>query len=317
MKNRALIFAILFSFTANCQILNKEYQQISNIRKPCSQDDITATENSVSIVTKVIYNAVPDGYHVTYTKSFIGKSVEEVELQMNTVVENLIKDLKTIDIAKKDVVIDIIALDPIFNVSINGSNENVPVGYKVTENITFNIKSISTMGLLAKKCLDFGIFDLINAEAYLKDSKPIDDSLHNKAVELLEMKKKLCERIGRDFSGGVATFKKNKEVMYPSERYLSSYASNSNLYQHHIAENASVKLNRTLEVDNYFNFNLKDADFVFNADKTAPVIQFYYQLDYVYTKKVPESKAAKANEPVVEKIFYILDKTGNLKKIEM
>jgi uncharacterized protein YggE len=321
MKHRALLFAVLFTLTANCQIVNKQYQQTSNIRKQCGQDDIIATENNISITTKVIYNAIPDGYHVTYTKSFIGKSVADVETQMNAVINNLIKDLQSMDITKKDVVVDIISLDPVFNVSLNESNESAPMGYKVTENITFNIKSISTMGALAKKCLDFGIFDLISAEAYLVDSKIIYDSLYNKSVELLEMKKKLCTQIGWAFSGGITTFNKNKDVIYPSERYLSSYASNANLYQHHIAENTAIKLDRTLELDNYFNYNLKDADFVFHGDKTVPVIQFYYQLDYVYTKKPSEAeakaKAAKEDAQKPEKIFYILDKTGNLKKIEM
>lgn len=322
MKYKALLFTSLFIGTAHSQIMNKQYQQIGSIAKPCSKDDITASENMISIATNVIYNAIPDGYHVTYTKSFIGKTVEDVEAQLNTSAINLTKAVQALDITKRDVVVDILSLDPIFNITLSEPSENMPIGFKVTENITFNIKNISTLGALSKKCLEFGIFDLINTEAYLLDSKVIYDTLYSKAVEILEMKKKLCTQIGWSFTGGSTSFVKNKNVIYPNERYLTAYAGNATLYQHHISENTAIKLDRTLDVDNFFNLNLKDADFVFHPDKTIPVIQFCYQLDYTYTKlptagQAKVSKAEKAEEQNKEKIFYILDKTGNLKKIEM
>jgi uncharacterized protein YggE len=320
MKNRIAPLALLVSLAAHGQLANKQYNQTHTAVHQIGEDDIVASENSVSIVTKVLYNAVPDGYHVTYTKSFLGKTVEEVELQMNTLVDKLIKEIHSSNITKKDAVVDIVSLDPVFNISLQEPAENAPIGYKVTENITFDIKSISAIGPLSKKCLDFGIFDLINTEAYLLDSKPVYDSLSDKAVELLEMKKRSCTKIGWSFTGGVATFNKTKDVLYPSERYLSAYSSNSSLYQHHISQNTSVQMKRSLDVDNYFNLNLKDADYVFHSEKTVPVIQFYYQLNYVYTRKEPDSKgksSSKDESQKVEKIFYILDKTGNLKKIEM
>lgn len=309
--------SMLVTFTASSQLANKQYNQNHTIRHEGREQDMVASENSISIITKVLYNAVPDGYHVTFTKSFIGKSVEDVEIQMNTMVDKLIKEIHDLNITKKDVVVDIVSLDPVFNINLQESSESAPLGYKITENITFNVKSISAIGPLSKKCLDYGIFDLINTEAYLLDSKPIYDSLASKGAEILEMKKMSATRIGWVFAGGAASFSKIKEVLYPSERYLNTYAINSSLYQHHISQNTSVAMQRSLEVDNYFNLNLKDADYIFHSDKTVPVIQFYYELNYVYTKKAVESKGVDKKEEKPEKIFYILDKTGNLKKIEM
>lgn len=319
MKIVVFTFAMLVAYTASSQLANKQYNQSSVVRHESREEDIVASENKISIITKVLYNAVPDGYHVTFTKSFIGKSVEDVELQMNTIVDKLIKEIHDLNITKKDVAVDIVSLDPIFNINLQEPAENSPLGYKITENITFNVKSISAIGPLSKKCLDYGIFDLINTEAYLLDSKPIYDSLANKAVEMLELKKKSAAQIGWSFAGGITTFNKIKEVLYPSERYLNAYAINSSLYQHHISQNTSVTMQRSLDVDNYFNLNLKDADYIFHSEKTVPVIQFYYELNYAYTKKPAESKEGSKKEDAEkpERIFYILDKTGNLKKIEM
>lgn len=97
---------------------------------------------------------------------------------------------------------------------------------------------------------------------------------------------------------------------------MNAFAKNASLYQHHLSQNTAIRMNRELEVDNYFNLNLKDADFVFNADKTEPVIQFYHQLEYNYTLPPPSTKAAD-KKTEAEKVFYIIDKNGNMKKVEM
>ena len=82
-----------------------------------------------------------------------------------------------------------------------------------------------------------------------------------------------------------------------------------------------MNMERKVDVDNYYNLNLKDADFVFNANTTNPVIQFYYQLNYTYTKKDTEAemrdKIRKEEEKKQDKVFYIIYKTGNLKKVDM
>ena len=318
MKNITFFLAMLIGLSANCQVVNKQYNQERNQTFFNNENEIVATENSISITTKVIYNAVPDGYHITYTTSFIGKSAEDVENKMNKKIDSLIKEVSNLKMSPKDIVFDIISLDPIFDFN---QNDPIPIGYKITENITFNIKGISLIPELARICLGFGIYDLIDAQAYLENSKNIYDSLSAKTVQILDMKKKLCSEIGWSFTNGKTTLTKVKDVFYPSERYLKSHITNATLYKHHISQNSTIDMERQVDVDNYYNLNLKDADFVFNAGNTSPVIQFYYQLNYMYTKKDTEEemreKIKKEEAKKQDKLFYIIDKSGNLKKIEI
>ena len=318
MKKILFSTLLLIGLTAMSQNVNKQYNQERNKTFFTNENEIVATANTISIVTKVIYNAVPDGYHITYTTSFIGKSVQDVEEKMNTKIDKLIEKVKAQKLTRKDVVVDVIALDPLFDFN---QNDTMPIGYKIAENITFNIKSIDAIRELSKNCLDFGIYDLIDAQAYLDNSKVIYDSLSNKTVDILNMKKKLCSDIGWTFSGGQTSLTKFKDVFYPSERYLNTYIQNATLYKHHISQNSTMNMERKVDVDNYYNLNLKDADFVFNANTTNPVIQFYYQLNYTYTKTDTEAemrdKIRKEEEKKQDKLFYIIDKSGNLKKVEM
>ncbi len=280
-----------------------------------------AGSNSVTITTTVIYNAIPDGYHITYTKSFISKTVEEVEKQMNVETDKLVADVKKAGIINENALVDIIALDPIFDFNLSDTISQKPLGYKITENITFNIKKIAQVRELAKKCLEHNIYDMVSVDAFLNNSTPVYDSLSVKALEFLNKKKKLCTDIGWVFGDGKPSFTKQSEVFYPSDRYLKAYINNQSMYKNHLAENSSITYSRVVNTDKHFNLNLKDADFVFNAKEANPVIQFRYQIIYGYVKrdreKEKEDKEREKEEHSKQKTFFILDKNGELKKVEM
>jgi len=301
------------------QIINKSHHESGDYNS-CNVDaSIVANPYDVSIITKVIYNAIPDGYQVAYTTSFIGKSAADVENKMNKKIDNLISKVSFLDIGKKDVSVDIISLDPVFDIY---KNDSLPKEYKITENITFDVKDLNVVRKLAKVCLEFGIYDIIDVQSYIKNSKFIYDSLASKTVQILNMKKKMCSDLGWSFKDGNPTIIKHQDVFYPSERYLKSYLTNNGFYKHDMSQNSLINHTRTVDVDNYTALNYKKADFIFNSDYAIPVIQFYYELHYGYIKKdlEAEEKEKKKKEEggnKQDKIYYIIDKDGNLKKIEI
>jgi len=311
-------------FTSYGQIIHQRAHTIRQENPLPGYIEISADKTDAHILVNVIYNAIPDGYHITFTKSFIGTTVAKVEQQMNDAMESLFADAGQLNLSKKDMVADVTALDPIFDFTIQDNVEtSAPSGYKVTENIMFNIKSVHTLRQLYKICLQHSIYDILDVQAYCKNSKPVYDSLYDKAVAILNRKKELCTKIGYEFSQGYAKFENRKEVVYPGERYLKSYISNASAYKHHLSQNSTIKQERELDVDDYFTYNLKDADFVFHTDETVPVIQFYYQVDYHYlkkdTEKEKEDKEKQKNELATkgQTLIYIIDKKGNLKKIDV
>ena len=101
--------------------------------------------------------------------------------------------------------------------------------------------------------------------------------------------------------------------------YLKSFVNNATYFNHNSEQNSSITLQRKLDVDNYYDFNLKNADFVFNSNNNQPVIQFYTQLQYGFIKTDTEEemrvKIIKEEEKKPVKEFYVIDKDGNLTKI--
>ena len=109
-----------------------------------------------------------------------------------------------------------------------------------------------------------------------------------------------------------------------ADRYLKSLIQNPSFYKHHLSHNSTLSLNLAVDVDNYFDYNLKQVDFVFNPNNTQPVIQFYYKLVTEYAapnteeeirKKVEEE--LKAKEKSKTKAIYTVDENGNLNKVEL
>lgn len=310
------LVCILFMTNLNAQVINKTF----NATKPIamtSNFEIDAQDLTTTIVVDVIYNAVPDGYLLTYTTTFIGKNIEDVELKANKRMDDLILAINPLKVLPSDVTVDIISLDPIFD--FNKSDSISPSGYRITQNITINFKDINSIGKLTKICLEYGIYDLTNAQAYVLNTDKIHDSLDLKAVEILNQKKKLCENVGVSLSGGKIHFNNFKDVYYPSEKYLKSYISNSTYFSHNASQNSSINLQRKVDVDNYYDYNLKNADFVFNSNNNEPVIQFYTQLQYVYKKVDTEDeireKIRKEEEKKPSKEFYMINEKGELVKI--
>jgi uncharacterized protein YggE len=318
MKNLFLSTVILFAplFSSVAQTINKTYNSSVPILKN-NHLEIQGDEKHVSIQVDVIYNAIPDGYIITYTTTFIGTSIEDVELKANQKMDELKVALQAVDVSSKEVTVDILAIDPIFNFE---SSDNIhPEKYRITQNVSINIKDINLIGKLTKICLSYNLYDIINAQAYIVNTDAIQDSLDHKAIEILNQKKTLCEEVGIKLNDGKIEFSNYKDVFYPSEKYLKSYITNSTYYSHHSSQNTSLNLERRVEIDNYYDYNLKHADFVFNSNNNQPVIQFYSQLIYGYKKKDSEEemreKIKKEEEAKPTKEFYMIDNEGNLVKI--
>lgn len=322
MKTTIFSAFIFCSFQSRGQLDNRNYNDLRNSSVNGYEININGDAHNMTISTEVIYNAIPDGYQLTYTTSFIAHSVEKTEELLSKKSDSLVKAVAEIGLTRKEVVFDVIALDPIFD--FQKTDSVPPIGYKVTENIVFNVADFSKIPRLTEICLRLGIYDLINAQAYLNDSKPIYEEMNAKLVELVNQKKKLCKDLGANIDNAKVKIARHSDTYYPSERYLKSIIQNPSFYKHHLSQNSTLALNRSVDVDNYFDYNLKQVDFVFHPNNTQPVIQFYYKLITEYVtpdteeeirKKVEEE--LKSKEKSKTKSIYTLDENGNLNKVEL
>lgn len=318
MKHYITLLLCLLAITSQGQTINTQFNNM--IPNDYGECGINAGPHAIGIVVQTVYRARPDGYHIVFTTSFIGENVEEVENKMNKKIDSLIGQVKSLDIEPQEVLAEVTSLDPIFATTINGSGSSEPIGYKITENITFQVDDFKTIRHLAKTCMDFKIYDIVHVNPYVFDADKIYDTLADKTVEILDFKKELCKKIGHGFVGGAANFYKCKNVIYPSDAYLRSQIKNSRLYMHNINQNSAIDISRTVNIDSYQSLDLKTADYVFHPQIIEPVIEFYYRINYNYVIPPSEEEKKKAKEEEKEdepeKVFYILDSKGDLKKIE-
>lgn len=304
------LFLIQFLAT-QAQVINKTHT-LYNQGNP-QECGITGDPNALSMIIQTVYRAKPDGYHAIFTTSFIGKTVLEVESQMNEKTDSLITAVQSLGIQPKDVLAEMTTLDPIFEIGLNGSS-NKPSGYKVTENITFHVRDFNTIRYLAKICLDFEIYDITHVTPYVLHPDLIYDTLAAKSVEILEFKKDLSREIGYGAADGKAYFRKCRNVYYPNDMHLVAQIQNSRMYMHDLSQNSEISYNRNVRVDSYNNLDLRSVDYVYNPHIIEPTVDFHYRIDYNYVFPPDEEDEQEENKNV-EKVFYILNEEGELQQL--
>ena len=317
MKKTTIGLLLLCAYNINAQKLNSTFNQNTEYGSN-KKGSIEVEGNHLSIKTSVIFNATPDGYHITYTYTSISKSVATLEELTFNKINQLAKEIKKIKLEREDMVIDVISLDPIFSLKYDTSNTPKPSGYKSTHNVTFNINEIGVLDNLSRICFDLNIYDIIDITPYINNVTHINDSLSKKSLQILNKKKSLAKEIGYIIEDGKPSFQKKRKTLYPSERYLKSHIKNSSIYKHHISQNSSTIYNRKVDIENYYNLDLRDADYVFNANEVKPVIQFIYEINYGFLKRDRDEEArVKEERELLEKTkkhIYILDENGKLRK---
>lgn len=310
MKLTLSLIIVLIAQNGFGQIVNSEFNSRStNYQSSCG---IVGEDYALRIKASSLYRAKPDGYHITYTTTFIEKTTELVEAKMNLKMDSLIQSVSSVGVEKHNVVIDLVSFDPIFSTDINNSVTNSPIGFKVTENISFDVKSFEKLRLLTVKCMELEIYDIVSVKLYVSNMDDIYAQLSSKTLDILEFKKSTSERIGWKASGGRMNFQKCHNVYYPSDSYLKSMLRNASLYMHDISQNAEINIVRNVQVNAFNAIDLKNADFIFHPDELGPVIQFHYQIVYTYSKPIEKEESKDDEEK--EKVFFILDKEGELKK---
>ncbi|MFT5860263.1 MAG: hypothetical protein ACI865_002372 [Flavobacteriaceae bacterium] len=314
MKFLLPLFLGALSFSAATQTVNTQFSDL----QPNTNANWGIMANALTVAIKVqtVYRAKPDGYHILFTTSFIGKDVEAVELKMNKKIDSLIGSVEALEILPKDVLTEVTSLDPIFETNFSEQSPDTPMGYKITQNINFNIADFRTIRYLAKICMEFKIYDIVYVKPYIFNADVIYDTLAEKSVQILDFKKELSKNIGHAPEGGKVHFTKYKNVIYPSDSYLRSQIRNSRLYMHNINQNSEIDIRRNVQTNSYQELNLTNADYVFNPHLIEPAIEFYYQIHYNLVHPPEKKDKDEEEKDDIEKIFYILDGEGQLKKIE-
>ena len=82
------------------QLDNRNYNEQRNASVNGYEMNISGDSHNMTISTEVIYNAVPDGYQIAYTTSFIANSVDRTEELLSRKSDSLVKAVADLHGAK-------------------------------------------------------------------------------------------------------------------------------------------------------------------------------------------------------------------------
>ncbi|WP_422107008.1 SIMPL domain-containing protein [Winogradskyella sp.] len=166
------------------------YNIISN-----TEPKIVASEKNVTFTVDVLMNAKPDFFKVVLGAHQEGKTVIECNDKINERIEGLKKSLKRLNITEKDIYVDFITQNKIYDYQLNQNvAEQIDMGYEIKKNIIIEFNDISIFDELVSISASHSIFDIIKVDYFNTDQVKIYDQLFEACLKVVDRKKNMYEK---------------------------------------------------------------------------------------------------------------------------
>ncbi len=313
MKNVYIIAltALFNQFTFGQESGNINYQH--QIQYPDYNIEIGNPSNSnMTITIKGMANLKADNYVAIFNVSQVGKTAEEVNMLMDTRINEVLTALK----GKQglETYVDMLSFVPVYEyetdkkVFSKKTYNEIPKGFELKKNIHIKFSDHSLMNEIISTLAYSEIYDLVRVDYFSDKMETTKLELVTKSKTMLQEKLKNYKSIiGSKMDSTEKLLIDGFKVVYPIEMYRSYQAySNTDL---NLKKTSSMGINQVdKSTTQYYQPVMdKEFDFVINPTILEPVIQVMYEIKVEIT---PEEKVnTNSNE------YYIVTPNGDVKKI--
>lgn len=287
-----------------------EFQYLTQL--PDNNIELPNPSNSTTTLTiKGLTNLKADSYVAIFNVSQVGKTAEEVNMLMDTRINEVLTKLKTKQ--GLETYVDMLSFVPVYEyetekkVFNKKSYNEIPKGFELKKNIHIKFTDHSLMNEIISTMATSEIYDLVRVDYFSDKLEATKLEMVAKSKTLLQDKLKNYKvLIGPKMDSTERALIDGFKVVYPIEMYKSYQAySNTDL---NLKKTSSMGVNQAEKsVTQYYQPVVdKEFDFVINPTILEPVIQVMYEIKIVLTE---ESKEKPANQ------YYFITSGGDLKQI--
>jgi len=290
------IASFLWSLNAYAQVSgnqvygsdNSSYQRL-NIRNNQSgeiqKQTIYTTDSTLVITSKILMNKVADAYLISIGLNQEGKTVLGCNTKINSRINNLISDLKEIEIEKEAVYVDFISQTKIYDYTIKGNNtEQVEDGFEIKKNLIIRIDEIEKIDRLLELCALQKIYDVIKVEYINEAVNTTYLKMYDEALSFINSRKKIYLKINdRKVKGNARISGDNFQRFDPKKMYLKYQASeSSSVHGRNYSSNYIHKEARKNKTFYYEGVGEASFDKVINESSPKVGIQYALTLTIIY-----------------------------------
>jgi len=274
----------------------------------------TNNPNQIVIRAKGIYNETDTRKIAYFSITQLGKDIDEV----NTRMDNRIKDVEEkVKANLRDVkfFVDMISFVPMYEYEVTKrlfsktSYNEVPLGFELKKNLHISFSNHEDLDEIIAICADNEIYDLVKVEYISMNLEKVQDSLRDKAYEVLQKKIKFHEKLtGLDFSKKKKIVNEGFNSVFPKDRYKTYTAFSSENV--HFRRRSVVNNAQKSRTQYYEPISSNGQHFVINPEVLEPAIQTVYELQIVIDLREPLKEVT---PPTKE--YYYMNGNGDFKKL--
>lgn len=268
-------------------------------------------KNDVVIDVNALYNAVADEYLAVFCISQLGETAAMANSLMDTRLNGIVQDLKSIGVQPADIYVDMISFVPEYEYEtqkklFSKSYNEIPKGFRLQKNIHIRYKKSKMLDQLITICSKYEVYDLASVKYYSLNAKEYYDTLRSSVKKLIKDRLKEYKELGVISDNAFFQVTENNLVRYPNEQYSSYQAFNSNSMD--VLKKGSTVNNVSKTVTYYYNpLSAKGYDIVYNPVISEPVIQYALNMKVKLSMKNPVED--------FKNDYYILTPNGELKQL--
>lgn len=254
------------------------------------------SNNMVELEANIMMNVKVSSYLAIFSVTQTGESLILADSLMTKKIDLFMSGVGKAGIKTEDVHIDFISWLPVYDINedkkiLTNTGTEVTSGYKMKKNIHVRFFSNQQLDKVITAAAKAGIYDLVTVDYNVGDMTLIQDSLRNVAIDVINHKKKLYEKMGFDVT--VEIIGEGNDSKYPVERYDQYTAYLNGSSKKEIAKNnpeIKVKEAEKEQTVYYNRVPYKQFDKVLNADLVEPSVQYFYRLRVRCKLQTPEQK---------------------------
>ena len=265
---------------------NRSYSNYTNNNKFGSANVIT-TDSTMTISTQVLMNKPADHYVLSIGVSQEGKTVEACNIEINDRITSFIQGLKDLKINAKDVYVDFITQNKIYDYKIEGDLATQYLdGFQIKKNVIIEIDDVALVDQISTIAAENEIYDIIKVDYIDTDIDAIYQELFEKAVQLIKARKALYTSVtNTKFNGKSRVLTDYFEAIYPKTQYqkYKAYESSEVKSRYNYGGRRFVeKEARKSETFYYDGVAPQAYDVIVNPVQTKVGIQYILELKIIY-----------------------------------
>lgn len=232
----------------------------------------------------VLMNVEADEYVAIFGVQSEGKSLEEAQRKIDSILKTFTGSLQQLKLAPTDYHIDFVSQNRIYGFDTSQENliKEVVMGFEVKKNIAIRYKDKTMLDRLTLAASKAEIFDLVKVDYVVKDIAPIRKQLMKEAARIIKEKVDEQEDLLGMKVGQLSIVAPGLLSIYHPVDMYDSYMAQESEEMIGYRQNVNIQRARKLRTFYYNALSAKDFDHVINPAMVEPSVQvtIYVRVKY-------------------------------------